>query len=98
MIVVGADETETLCCAVCGRAFTSLERSWLASPAGGGAGVWVHEPCLSGRAQNVLGTEQYRLRRGDFALRAMIERLTQPERIIPERGARDFDRKHGRRR
>jgi hypothetical protein len=57
VIVIGANDDETLCCQICGRPFTSLDRAWLASPAGGGPGVWVHRPCLEGRADRVLGTD-----------------------------------------
>jgi hypothetical protein len=64
MFVVTADESETLCCHICKRAFSTLERAWLASPSGGGQGIWVHQGCLSGKAQALLGTSEYRLRRG----------------------------------
>jgi hypothetical protein len=48
--MVTANEFETLCCHICQHAFPTLERSWLASPTGGGLGIWVHETCISGRA------------------------------------------------
>jgi hypothetical protein len=78
MFVVTADESETLCCSICHRAFPTLERAWLASPSGGGQGIWVHQACLSGRAQALLGTSAYRLRRADFALYSLVRRLMAP--------------------
>jgi hypothetical protein len=78
MFVVDGNEDEMLCCHICKREFVALERSWLASPSGGGPGIWVYQRCLSGRAQSVLGTDQYRLRRGDFALHSLVRRLMAP--------------------
>ena len=78
MFVVTADESEQLCCQICTRAFAALERAWLASPSGGGRCIWVHKGCLSGRAQAVLGTSEYRMRRGDFALYSLVQRLMAP--------------------
>jgi hypothetical protein len=78
MFVVTADEDETLCCHICKRAFATLERAWLASPSGGGQGLWVHQLCLEGNALGVLGTGQYRLRRGDYALHSLVRRLMAP--------------------
>jgi hypothetical protein len=46
-------------CAVCRMAFSSLARSRLASPMGGGTGLWVHKTCLDGSGQLLLGTAQY---------------------------------------
>ena len=75
MFVVDGNEDESLCCHICTRAFTALERCWLASPSGGGVAIWVHQRCLEGHAQAVVGTAEYRLRRADFAIKALVQRL-----------------------
>jgi hypothetical protein len=78
MFGVTADEDETLCCQLCKRAFAALERAGLASPSSGGQGIWMHKGCLSGRAQAVLGTSEFRMKRGDFALYRLVQRLLAP--------------------
>jgi hypothetical protein len=78
MFVVDGNEYEMLCCHICKREFVALERCWLASPSGGGQGIWVHQRCLQGNALAVLGTEQFRLRRADFALYSLVRRLMAP--------------------
>ena len=75
MFVVTADESETLCCSRCGDEFQSLERAWLASPVTGGEAFWTHKYCLEGTGPRPRAREVYRLRRGDFALRAIVQRL-----------------------
>jgi hypothetical protein len=78
MFVVTADESETLVCCLCHRAFTTLESSWLLSPSTGGEGRWVHRRCVDGQAMSAFNLEAYRLRRGDFVLRSVIETLMRP--------------------
>jgi hypothetical protein len=73
MIVIEGDN-ETLCCQLCRRPFRSLEEAWLLSPLTGGEGRWVHRRCADG-AGPAVGLSEYRLKRGDFALKSVITRL-----------------------
>jgi hypothetical protein len=75
VFLVRADETEALCCSLCRKAFRSLDTAYLASLPTGGDGRWVHKRCLDGQADVVLGQQIYRLRRGDFVLKALVSKL-----------------------
>jgi hypothetical protein len=79
----GHDWDEYLTCEVCNKAFTVLERAWLAHPVEPTPGarvkaIWAHKTCLEGCAQIILGTSQYQLRRADFVFRRVIQRLMEP--------------------
>jgi hypothetical protein len=54
-VFVVRDDTETLCCTVCGKPFTALERSWLASPAAGGTVVFQRDATLTNVAGELYG-------------------------------------------
>jgi hypothetical protein len=75
MIVVDSDDSETLCCQLCQKPFTSLETAWLMSPPTGGEGRWVHKRCVDGSAAAAFGLDTFRLRRGDFVLKSLVHRL-----------------------
>jgi hypothetical protein len=68
-------ENELLVCQLCQKPFSSLGTAWLASPADGGAAIWTHRHCIDRHGERVLGSFRYRLRRGDSALRSVIQRL-----------------------
>ena len=79
----GHDWDEYLMCEVCQKAFTVLERAWLAhatEPTDGvrAKAIWAHRSCIEGSAQSILGTNQYQLRRADFVLKRVIQRLMEP--------------------
>jgi hypothetical protein len=91
MFFVDEEDRELLVCQLCQQPFQSLTSAWLASPSTGGTAVWGHKRCIDGRGQQVLGSNAYRLRRGDFALRSILQRLLAVEGIMPvvrwDRGA-----------
>lgn len=68
-------ENELLVCQICQKPFQTLASSWLASPADGGPAIWVHRYCLDRHGERVLGSFRYRLRRGDQAIRSLVQRL-----------------------
>jgi hypothetical protein len=80
MISTTGDDTEILCCEVCREPFPTLEAAWLAWPVAPRRGVsvaavWVHRRCVDGEALRLFGTGEFRLRRADFAIRALLQRL-----------------------
>jgi hypothetical protein len=71
------DDTETLVCHVCREPFPTLELTW---PVVARRGVpvltvWTHQKCLEGQALLVFGTGEYRMRRADFAIKSVLQRL-----------------------
>lgn len=90
MFIVDGNEDETLVCHVCRKPFASLETAWLASRTTGGTAIWTHRSCIDGHAQAVLGASEFRLRRGDFAMKAVIETLLRPP--ISQAALRDWPR------
>jgi hypothetical protein len=71
-VIMVLNEDEVLCCEACHKPFASLEVAWLVSPLGGGRGIWAHKKCVDGKAELLLGTGEFRLKRADFALRHLI--------------------------
>jgi hypothetical protein len=74
------DDTETLVCHVCHEPFHALELAWLAWPVVARRGVpaptvWTHRKCLEGQALLIFGTGEYRMRRADFAIKSVLQRL-----------------------
>jgi hypothetical protein len=75
-----SDDTETLCCHVCRTPFPALELAWMAWPVIERRGVsvptvWAHRKCLEGQAVLIFGTGQYRMRRADFVIKSLLQRL-----------------------
>jgi hypothetical protein len=80
MINTESDDTEILCCQVCRQEFAALDQAWMAWPVVPRRGVsvpalWLHRRCVDGEALRLFGTGEYRLRRADFAIRALLQRL-----------------------
>jgi hypothetical protein len=75
VILIDVNDDETLVCSLCRRPFRSLETAWLMSPPGGGEARWTHKPCIDGAADVVFGHQAYRLRRGDFAMKSLVQKL-----------------------
>jgi hypothetical protein len=94
MFVVDARENELLVCQICEHAFQSLSSAWLASPADGGAAIWVHRHCVSAHGTRLLGGLRYRLRRGDSVIRALVQRLLTVDTSIMEQLAADVHDPH----
>jgi hypothetical protein len=75
MIVIDANEDAWSVCHLCREPFRSLKDIWLLSALNGGEARWVHKRCIEGVAEVAFRLREYRLRRGDFVLKALIQRL-----------------------
>lgn len=64
-----------LACTICGER-CRLDQLWLAFPSGESVqGQWVHETCVSGKAEATFGSKRIVLMRGADALRRVAESL-----------------------